>query len=87
MLTKKLKKYFNSVVCINFTVKAFIFKIESQKNICDSRLIGIIEECKEECHIDLYDYELNNLNKIFLDTIEKEDDLKILEQDNFNISF
>ena len=89
LLTKKLKKYFNSVVCINFTVKAFIFKIgkKSQDNICDSRLIGIIEECKEECHIDLYDYELNNLNKIFLDTIEKEDDLKILEQDNFNISF
>ena len=89
LLTEKLKKYFKSVICINYTLKSFIFKIgkKSAECICDSRLIGILEECREDCHIDSYEYELNDLNKIFLDTIGCTDDLEQLEQDNFNISF
>ena len=88
LLTNKIKEYFDSVNCVNFLCNNYIFKIKKNPNDdkCDSRLYGIIEECKDECHIEEYNYNLTTLESIFLDTIGENKDLGKSEFEKMNIS-
>ena len=88
LLSKKIKEYFMSVTCVNFLCNNYNFKIKKNPNDdkCDSRLYGIIEECKDECHIEEYNYNLTTLESIFLDTIGANKDLGKSEYEKMNIS-
>ena len=88
LLSKKIKKYFMSINCINFSVNNYNFEIKKKLNddMCDSRLFGILEECKDECHIEEYNYNLTNLESIFLETIDENKDSIQSETEKLNIS-
>jgi len=88
LLSKKIKSYFMQVNCVNFLCNNYNFKIRKNPNDdkCDSRLYGIIEECKEECHIEEYNYNLTTLESIFLETIGEEKYLGKSELEKLNIS-
>ena len=87
-ISSKLKKYFKNIYCIHFSLNNFIFKITKEKNSdkCDSRIFGIIEGCKESCHIIDYNYILTSLETIFLKTINNKNDLGYSEFNKLNIS-
>ena len=88
LLSKKIKKYFMSICCVNFSVNNYNFEIRNKRkdDMCDSRLFGIIEECKDECHIEEYNYNLTNLESIFLETIDENKDSIESESEKLNIS-
>ena len=94
LLSSKIKKYFRSIICINYSLNNFVFKIikDKDEDKCNSRLFGIIEECKEECKIIEYTYEFANLEKIFMkyttdETKESRNSYNDkIKQSKFNIS-
>ena len=88
LLSKKLKKYFLSVNCIDYALNNYIFKIKKDSNSdkCDSRIFGIIEECRDECHIVEYNYTLTTLESIFLETIGEKTELEKSQIEKLNIS-
>ena len=77
-----------SISCVNFSVNNYNFEIRNKRkdDMCDSRLFGIIEECKDECHIEEYNYNLTNLESIFLETIDENKDSIQSETEKLNIS-
>ena len=81
-----MKKYFSSVICINFSLNQFVFKVIRKENsdICDSRIFGIIEGCKDKYNIFEYNYTLTDLESIFLNQIQEDKDEN--NKDNSNIN-
>ena len=85
-ITSELKKYFSSVICINFSLNQFVFKVIRKENsdICDSRIFGIIEGCKDKYNIFEYNYTLTDLESIFLNQIKEDKDKNNKDKDENN---
>jgi hypothetical protein len=85
LLSTKIKEYFNSMYCIDFSLNNFIFKVTKVKGSdkCPSRICGILEKIRDQCNLSEYTYEFNTLGKIFLNyTKEEEDKIDIADSSN-----
>ena len=87
LLSSKLKNYFESVICVNYILQNFDFRIKKGQNEdrCDSRIFGIVEGCKKECHIEEYTYKISSLENIFLETVGCESDWNKPEFNKLNL--